>query len=296
MPSPLGLEDDADMVRKFGDSSEDANVIRALAERTLSEDDIHVLAGTDDSFWKPALFLQMSDKAILDKPNEWLNDRLIFAGMLLLKKDFANIAGFSDPVMLAASRCTFQGQAFVQVLHNDSAHWVTTANLNCPVGVVRVYDSLHCLPNQCVKNTLALMCHTPKSSLEVQSMDVARQLGLGDCGLMALAFATTRCFGQDPVNCNYDQSRLRSHLLECIEKGKLTQFPVICNRMVKKGIAFKTCIKIYCTCRQTYVTGQSMIQCHSCREWFHATCLKLSDSAFDDAAAQTDYTCNRCMQ
>lgn len=191
MPSPLGLEDDADMVRKFGDSSEDANVIRALAERTLSEDDIHVLAGTDDSFWKPELFLQMSDKAILDKPNEWLNDRLIFAGMLLLKKDFANIAGFSDPVMLAASRCTFQGQAFVQVLHNDSAHWVTTANLNCPVGVVRVYDSLHFSPNLCVKNALALMCHTPESSLEVQSMDVARQLGSGDCGLMALAFATT---------------------------------------------------------------------------------------------------------
>lgn len=76
----------------------------------------------------------------------------------------------------------------------------------------------------------------------------------------------------------------------------MKQFPVVSNRTVKKGIAFKTTIKIYCLCRHMYVTGQRMIQCHSCRDWFHASCLQLSDSAFDEAAAQTDYSCKKCMQ
>lgn len=295
LPSPLVEESEhANLLRTFAADSKDEKMLQAMAEKTLSEDEINILSDDKNTMWIPYLFLTNMDKAILDTPNEWLNDRLIFAGMPLLKKEYTHIAGFMDPVM----RCNFKGQTFVQVVHNQSAHWLTATNIDCPVGVVRVYDSLHFAPNLCVKQALALMCHTTKSLLELQSMDVARQVGSADCGLLALAYATSLCLGQDPVNVTYDQMHIRSHFLQCILDGKMTAFPGICNRTVRKPIAFTTSIKIYCSCRHIYVKGQRMIQCHACREWYHATCINLSDSAFAEAAEETDYRyiCKNCFK
>lgn len=137
------------------DIEKDENVARALAEDTLNEDDIHdVMMSPTEELWKPELLLTMSDKGILEKPDEWLNDRLIYGGMSLLKKQFPHISGCSDPVMVGALRCSFQGKTFVQVVHNGTDHWMTATNIDCRSGVVRLYDSFHLLPNQCVKQVM----------------------------------------------------------------------------------------------------------------------------------------------
>lgn len=292
----LHIIDLVDSPSTVGEQELDAEVARALADDTLDENDIHVLPDIEETVWKPDLFLTLPDKAILENANEWLNDRLIYGGLLLLKKQCSHLSGFSDPLMLGAKRCSFENKTFIQILYNQADHWITATNIDCRGGVVRVYDSLHMVPTHTLKEIIAAMCRTSESSLEIQSMNVARQVGGVDCGLFALAYATSLSLGQDPVNVMYDQSKLRHHFLQCLLDGKMTTFPVTVNRTVKKAIAFKTCIKLYCICRQTYVKGQRMIQCHECNAWYHAACLALSDSAFEEAAAQTEYMCPKCMK
>lgn len=214
-----------------------------------------MMSDNEDPVWIPELLLRQSDKAILEKPNEWLTDRLVYAGMLMLKKQFSDMNGFGDPLMVAALRCDFQSKPFVQVVYNGKNHWITATNIDCSAGRVRVYDSLHLSPNVIVKQQLAAMCHTTQSALEVQCMNVARQVGSGDCGLLALAYATSICLRQDPVNIMYAQHKLRRHYLQCVSAGIITAFPVSSNRTVRKTIAFKMSYKVYCTCRQIYVTG-----------------------------------------
>ena len=45
--------------------------------------------------------------------------------------------------------------------------------------------------------------------------DVQRQQGYSDCGLFAVAFATSLCGGEDPTKISYVQHSLRSHLISC---------------------------------------------------------------------------------
>ena len=53
-----------------------------------------------------------------------------------------------------------------------------------------------------------------------------------DCGLFAIATATTLCHGEDPVDLEYQQSSMRSHLQapqgNCNED--LTSFPLKGNK------------------------------------------------------------------
>ena len=56
-------------------------------------------------------------------------------------------------------------------------------------------------------------------------MDVQQQQGGADCGLFAIANATSICFGLDPVHVTYQQCNMRDHLLKCIEANQLTPFP-----------------------------------------------------------------------
>jgi hypothetical protein len=270
-------------------------VLRALAEETLNEDDIHQVSDSEDPEWKSELFLRQSDKEILQKHNEWLNDRLMYAAMLLLKDQFKHIHGFRDPIMVSALRCNFPGDVFVQVVFHGSDHWITVSNMHCRPGVVRIYDSMHLFLSVTVKQQLAALCQSSEAVLTMQSMNVARQVGTGDCGLLAIAYATSLCLGQDPVNVIYEQNKLRPHYLNCLNNGRMETFPVIVKRTVRNPVAFQIAERVHCICRQLYVRGCRMIQCNSCHTWYHAACIALSDSAFSQAAEQTQFSCQLCI-
>ena len=48
-------------------------------------------------------------------------------------------------------------------------------------------------------------------------------MGLTDCGLFAVAFATSLAFGQDVFE--FQQDKLRSHLKVCFEEKYIRMFP-----------------------------------------------------------------------
>ena len=59
----------------------------------------------------------------------------------------------------------------------------------------------------------------------VKLMNNQKQQGFRDCGLFAIANATSLCFGDDPTFLEFEQNEMRQHLLDCIEKGQMTPFP-----------------------------------------------------------------------
>ena len=56
-------------------------------------------------------------------------------------------------------------------------------------------------------------------------MNVDGQLNLTDCGVYAIAYATHLAHGLDPTSSLWHHNKMRSHLLSCIEDGKITCFP-----------------------------------------------------------------------
>ena len=59
------------------------------------------------------------------------------------------------------------------------------------------------------------------------SVKIHKQSGVDDCGLFAIANATSVCYGQDPAVMNFDQSLMRLHLAQCIDKKLITSFPTL---------------------------------------------------------------------
>ena len=66
------------------------------------------------------------------------------------------------------------------------------------------------------------------------------------------------------------------HLLwNCFERGKWT---IIRERWVKKKIKREE-FNVYYSCRMPLTRGALMIQCGTCREWFHTdSCVKIDKS------------------
>ena len=66
------------------------------------------------------------------------------------------------------------------------------------------------------------------SLFNIKAVAVQKQRpGSNDCGVYAIANATAIAFGEDPVSIKYDQSVMRSHLIECFTSKKMEPFPLI---------------------------------------------------------------------
>ena len=224
------------------------------------------------------LGLEAADEEILKGPG-WLNDRIVNAAQSLLRKQYPHVPGIVLCVSMCVSvhvhdkacmhvynvnsmfivglQCTLLGQrlAFqvqpsesVQILHTGEAHWICISTIGCEDGQVNILDSLYtALPSKATEQVAALL-HSKVPSLEVLYLDVAEQSGGNDCGCFAIAFAEALCRGEDPSVLNFDQAKMRPHLLSCLEEGTLTPFPA--GQRATQGVKKTARIPIYCHCRQ----------------------------------------------
>ena len=160
----------------------------------------------------------------------------------------------------------------VQALHDSAQkHWLTISNIGVedPASVL-IYDSLfhQCSPH--VQRQVAAISRTKSSQINVHFVDVQRQSGGSDCGLFAIAYATSICFGTHPEKKSYCQAKMRQHLMKCIEEGVITEFPVQrTRRCTTAKIKNKQVIKVYCVCRMPRMALEAMIACNQCKEWYH---------------------------
>ena len=60
-----------------------------------------------------------------------------------------------------------------------------------------------------------------------EMITVPKQAGVKDCGVYALANLTALCFKIDPAIIHFNRNVMRLHLVQCMESGACTPFPLV---------------------------------------------------------------------
>ena len=155
------------------------------------------------------------------------------------------------------------------------------STIGCQANEVSIYDSklrktkVH--PH--VTKQIASFCHTKGPHLKIRIMHSQGQSGGSDCGLFAIATATSLCYGIPPSTVLWDQNRMRKHLVECLESGKMVPFSAwdlpqqqeVIQKIEDEPVLETLKIKVYCSC-WTPQGRDKMAQCTSCKEWYHQQC------------------------
>ena len=153
------------------------------------------------TYWIPQLLLTHAEKDILESTHDWLSDLHINAANQLLKSQFPDQNGLQDTLTLSAMHpYKSSPRDFVQIMNIARNHWVCVANVFSSPGVVEVFDSMpsYSISSSSLKKQVAAVIKTRENSFQIHHVDVQRQLGGSDCGLFAIAFATSLCMRNDP--------------------------------------------------------------------------------------------------
>ena len=221
---------------------------------------------------------------------EWLNDRVINAAQWLLKQQHPNISGFQATTLQLTRTFEIQGEReFVQIFNVNGNHWIAVSTVQCPAGVVKVYDSMHLGLPSSLKSVIADILHTTKKSLTIEYANVQLQRGGCDCGLLAIPNVTAICNGEDPALLQIDQDQTRQHLLTCLEDNLIAPFPA--RPTVRKICLRSEELQVYCHCRMPK-DSRRMITCNGCKEKYHVSCVKRSPESLDNTLWFCQPSCN----
>ena len=79
---------------------------------------------------------------------------------------------------------------------------------------------------------------------------------------------------------------MREHLAQCFEEGEMVPFPSAqkLRRLKRHRMVKLERLHVYCTSRLPWFTKDDifgdMVQCKSCKEWFHQMCEEIDNSVF----------------
>ena len=231
-----------------------------------------------------------------------LTDESINIAQNLLHNQFPLISRFNDSCLGKTQHFDVvqRENPYTQIIHAGSLHWVCLANTKIGKRDNQshyLYDSLSGskIMMDIIKQIASYSFH-PSAELVIHTECVQQQRNGVDCGLYAIAFATSLAFGKDPTTLAYDETQLRTHLVRCLEAGRMSEFPTINgNKRVVRCRQFSSTIELYCTCRLPYFKssekGMAMAQCDGCLEWFHRRCKNIPDSVF---TIERSWKCEQC--
>lgn len=229
---------------------------------------------TDKLPAKSSLQLLRQDCCEIDK-STWMSDLHLSAASQLLKKAFPSISGLQHTILQQNMSFDIPTGKFVQFLHVNGNHWITISNMNQKdTSTVCIYDSMRQRPSDRTIQTIAGYRYSQDDKLSMKVMNVDRQPNLNDCGVYAIAFATSLLYGEDPTELHYDILCLRKHFKQCIDKCVMTPFPSTVKYRCPTTL-FEIKTDIYCNCRCPD-DAKLMIQCDKCQQWYHSACIKLT--------------------
>ena len=187
----------------------------------------------DEDWWIEELNLLHTEKEIIVS-GKWLSEPIITAGQVILAKQFKHVwngAGFQEVGCSFTMSFNIETCKFIQILHDPAGHWLTISNVETESpNIINVYDSMNSLCSSNVQQQIACLLNTFKSHIFLNFVDVHLQDGGSDCGLLSLAYATALCYNKNPGSYMFDQSSLRHHLVQCLEKQNFSMFPVKSER------------------------------------------------------------------
>ena len=85
---------------------------------------------------------------------------------------------------------------------------MSLSTIGCKPSSIKIYDSLNGYLPPSIKTVVCNLLMTTDKIITVTYVNVQYQIEASDCGLFALAFATSLCSGQDPATVRYGQKCL----------------------------------------------------------------------------------------
>ena len=85
------------------------------------------------------------------------------------------------------------------------------------------------------------------NGLLISSVPVQQQRWKCDCGLFVIATALHIAAGNNIEEVSFDQTKMRSHLVQCFEMKALSPFPQT-KKKVKRSTLTNILIPVYCHC------------------------------------------------
>ena len=155
---------------------------------------------------------------------EQLTDKHMNLAQNLVSSKYKNVYGLESTLTLhkakrIPARCA---KNFLQIMHCRSNHWIVASTiLSYPR--VTVYDSLYDTVDD---NTSKILKQVLGTKVEVDINNDKKQVGFNDCRLFAIANCVSLA-GSNTPSSNFDQAKMRQHLVDCIESLNLTMFPCI---------------------------------------------------------------------
>ena len=164
--------------------------------------------------------------ALIKDAYGWLDCTIIHQAQICLKQLNPNIEGLQRPTLGPIRNFDVVGGEFIQILHSGGNHWVCVSSIGCSKGYVNLYDSLfHDVVCNDIEDQVRSLLGDEFRKLTV--VPVQQQLNGSDCGVFAIAYATSLAFMHDPKTIQYDIPKMRPHLLNCVKSSKMEQFPTV---------------------------------------------------------------------
>ncbi|XP_057298003.1 uncharacterized protein LOC130628955 [Hydractinia symbiolongicarpus] len=137
----------------------------------------------------------------------------------------------------------------------------------------------------------------------VKVIPVQQQKNGVDCGAFAVAFAYhTVATKKLPIDINFETSKMRNHMLQCLTANQITKFPQCDSHIIARRCASKEIsIDLYCSCRmpwraaESYILDKQMAECSNCGGWFHRMCERIADSVFEVENCKSLWYCYCCF-
>ncbi len=167
-------------------------------------------------------FLTLSDREMIMNAEKQLNDRHINFSQRLLLQQFPGTEGLKctllqNKILKSKIKCG------IQIIHDRGNHWLVASTIDSVNGnVVKIYDSVYSSVHEETKLTIQCLFELAENP-EYNFMNMQKQVGGCDCGLFSIAVATALL--QNDTEYAFCQSKMRRHLLSCLEIKYLSSFP-----------------------------------------------------------------------
>ncbi len=224
----------------------------------------------------------------------WLTSDFIDLASYIMAKDNVHIDGFQSALPFSAIANggivgTPQNKC-VHILHIRQNHWITVSYLFCGENQLSVYDSKSAPLDQKTLQTLSWMVRPQSEHFYVLQPAVQQQSNLSNCGVFSVAFAYALCKGHPPELCMFNEGRLRSQLYASLTKNCIS-FSIKIRESEAQANVTKTAVPVYCVCRTAHYK-ELMVQCCSCQQWYHPTCVYIPKTVIGTDQVWQCVTCH----
>jgi len=156
---------------------------------------------TDSTVWlKMFKFtLLVSDKQILTTTGLPLTDKHVNLSQAMLKKQFLLINGLQS-TLFQSKKLSRRLKSGVQVIFCRNNHWITVYKSESDAGldIITVYDSIFTSVNEASRRIITNLFDVSEEFQVVMGLSQKQEEGSNNCGLFAIAVATTLAFRNDP--------------------------------------------------------------------------------------------------